>query len=174
MLADEDGQGEAMPTIRNREHARRSGRGALITIKVVHTLVWLSVESCVAYLLYAGFAKRSDRRAAIAGAVVTIECTVFIANGLRCPLTDVAESLGDDHGSVTDIYLPPWLARNLPAIHVPLVILTIVLHLGNLRRRASRTTDAATPARTFRAAPGPPPPPGVARPDPVHCCTRRA
>lgn len=74
-----------MPTIRNREHARRSGRGALITIKVVHTLVWLSVESCVAYLLYAGFAKRSDRRAAIAGAVVTIECTVFIANGLRCP-----------------------------------------------------------------------------------------
>jgi len=60
----------------------------------------------MAYLLYAGFARRSGRRAAIAGAVVIAECTVFAANGLRCPLTDVAESLGDDHGSVTDLYLP--------------------------------------------------------------------
>lgn len=69
MLADEDGQGETMPTSGNREQPRRTGAArtsrALIAIKVVHTLVWLSVESCVAYLLYAGFAKRSDRRAAI-------------------------------------------------------------------------------------------------------------
>jgi hypothetical protein len=140
-----------MPATGNREHPRRTGpartSGALIAIKVVHTLVWLSVESCVAYLLYAGFAKRSDRRAAIAGAVVITECTVFIANGLRCPLTDVAESLGDDHGSVTDIYLPPWLARNLPAIHVPLVILTIVLHLRNLCRPLTCRSPAEYPAR---------------------------
>ncbi len=114
----------------NRERAS----GALAGIRLLHTLVWLSVESCMAYLLYAGFAKRSGRRAAIAGAVVIAECTVFLVNGLRCPLTDVAESLGDDHGSVTDIYLPGWLARNLPAIHVPLLVLTIVLHLRNLRR----------------------------------------
>jgi hypothetical protein len=122
-----------MPTTGNRARAKRAG-GALTAIRLLHTLVWLSVESCMAYLLYAGFAKRSDRRAAIAGAVVVTECTVFLANGLRCPLTDVAESLGDDHGSVTDIYLPAWIARNLPAIHVPLLILTIVLHFRNLRR----------------------------------------
>ena len=108
---------------------------ALTAIKTIHTLVWLSIESCMAYLLYAGFARRSDHRAAIAGAVVAGECAVFAANGLRCPLTAVAESLGAEHGSVTDIYLPTWFARNLPAIHVPLLILTVFLHRRNLRRR---------------------------------------
>jgi hypothetical protein len=108
---------------------------ALTAVRVIHTLIWLSIESCMAYLLYAGFVRRSDRRAAFAGAVVVGECAVFAANGLRCPLTDVAESLGAEHGSVTDSYLPAWFARNLPAIHVPLLILTVILHRRNLRHR---------------------------------------
>ena len=112
---------------------------ALTAIKTAHTLVWLSIESCVAYLLYAGLTRRSDRRAALAGAVVVGECAVFAANGLRCPLTDVAESLGAEHGSVTDIYLPTWFARNLPAIHVPLLALIVVLHRRNRRGRRTPT-----------------------------------
>ena len=71
------------------------------------------------YLLYAGFVKRTDRRAAVAAAVVGGESLIFAANGFRCPLTDVAESLGAEDGSVTDIFLPRWFAHNLPAIHVP-------------------------------------------------------
>ncbi len=89
------------------------------------------------YVLYAGLAKRTDRRAAIAAAVVTGESLVFAANGFRCPLTDVAESLGAEHGSVTDIYLPAWFARNLPAIHAPLLVLAVFLHGRNLRRRST-------------------------------------
>jgi hypothetical protein len=42
-------------------------------------------------------------------------------NGFRCPLTDLAEPFGAEHGSVTVCYLPAWFARNMPAIHVPLV-----------------------------------------------------
>jgi predicted benzoate:H+ symporter BenE len=110
---------------------------ALTAVRAIHTLVWLSIESCMAYLLYTGFARRSDCRAAVAGAVVLGECVVFAANGLRCPLTDVAESLGAEHGSVTDSYLPTWFARNLPAIHVPLLIVTVILHRRNLRHRKS-------------------------------------
>lgn len=68
------------------------------------------------YLVYAGFAKRSDRRAALAAAVVGGESVLFAANGFRCPLTDVAESLGADDGSVTDIFLPA-LVRSQPARH---------------------------------------------------------
>ena len=44
--------------------------------------------------------------------MIAAESLVFVANGFRCPLTDVAESLGAEHGSVTDIYLPAWFARN--------------------------------------------------------------
>jgi hypothetical protein len=112
-------------------HASR----ALVAVKVVHTLAWFSIEACMVYLLYAGFAKRTDRRAAVAAAVVGGETLIFAANGFRCPLTDVAESLGAEVGSVTDIFLPRWFAHNLPAIHVPLMLLTAFLHLRNLRQR---------------------------------------
>jgi len=114
--------------------ARHSG-AALTVIKVVHTLAWFSIESCMLYVLYAGFARRSDRRAAIAAGVVAGEILVYTANGFRCPLTGVAEHLGAQRGSVTDLYLPQWLARNLPAIHAPLIVLATFLHGRNLRQR---------------------------------------
>ena len=103
-------------------------------IKSVHTLAWLSIESCVLYILYAGFARRSDKRAALAGAVVTGEALVFAGNGFRCPLTGLAERYGAESGSVTDIYLPRWFAHNMPAIHAPLLVLIAYLHLRNLQR----------------------------------------
>lgn len=90
----------------------------------------------MAYLLYAGFRGQTDRRAAAAAAVVGGETLVFAGNGFRCPLTPIAQRLGDPHGSVTDIYLPRWFAHNLPAIHVPLLVLAIALHTRNARRRA--------------------------------------
>ncbi len=105
----------------------------LVAIKVIHTLAWCSIESCMIYLLYAGFAKRSDRRAALAAAVVGGESLIFAANGFRCPLTRLANSLGAGSGSVTDIYLPGWFAHNLPAIHAPLIVLAAFLHRRNLR-----------------------------------------
>jgi hypothetical protein len=55
--------------------------------------------------------------------VVGAESLIFVANGFRCPLTEVAERVGAEQGSVADIYLPRWFARNLPAIHVPPILL---------------------------------------------------
>jgi len=108
-------------------------RAALQAVKLVHTLVWFSIESCMIYVLWAGFRRQSDRRAAIAAGVVASETLVFLGNGCRCPLSPLAEHLGAERGSVTDIYLPRWLAHNLPAIHVPLIMLAGYLHGRNLR-----------------------------------------
>ncbi|HVS05793.1 MAG TPA: hypothetical protein VHK65_06460 [Candidatus Dormibacteraeota bacterium] len=107
------GQGEYPP----ERPLPRASRQALVAIKGLHTLAWFSIEACMIYLLYAGFARRSDRRAAIAGAIVGGESLVFAASGFRCPLTSLAERLGARRGSVTDIYLPKWFAHNLAAIH---------------------------------------------------------
>ena len=108
---------------------------ALTLIKAAHTLAWFSIESCMAYVLYAGAARRTDRRTALAGAVVAGECLVFAANGFRCPLTQLAEKIGAADGSVTDIWLPRWFARNLPAIHAPLLAAAAYLNGRNLRER---------------------------------------
>lgn len=111
-----------------------SHRG-LVALKVAHTLLWAAVEVSMAYLLYAGLKRRSGRSVAVAGAVVAGESVIFLANGARCPLTRMAESMGAERGSVTDIFLPRWFARNLPAIHVPLVVLATLLHWRSVRAR---------------------------------------
>ena len=117
-----------------RPSGRAKGSGAALTaIKLVHTLAWFSIESCVVYVLWAGFTGRSDRRAAIAAGVVAGESLIFATNGLRCPLTQIAERVGAERGSVTDIYLPRWFAHNLPTIHVPLIVLAVWLHARSLR-----------------------------------------
>lgn len=115
------------------EHRRRTPPPVrprrLALIRGAHTLAWASIEACVGYLLWSGATGRSDRRAAVAAAVVGGECLVFAADGFRCPMTGLAEAAGAASGSVTDIYLPAWFARNLPAIHVPLLALIGWLHL---------------------------------------------
>ena len=121
----------------------------LAAIKLIHTIVWFSIESAMAYVLWSGFTRRSDRRAAIAAAVVGAETLVFAANDFHCPLTEIAEHLGAEDGAVTDIYLPGWFARNPPAIHVPLIVLAAYLHGRNLRE-----ADVGSCARGYAATLG--------------------
>ncbi|MGO9781127.1 MAG: hypothetical protein ACLPKE_25460 [Streptosporangiaceae bacterium] len=116
----------------------------LTLIKAAHTLAWFSIESCMAYVLYAGAARRTGRGAALAGAVVAGESLTFAANGFRCPLTQLAEQVGAADGSVTDIWLPRWFAHNLPAIHVPLLAVAAYLNGRNLRDRQRRTQPTTT------------------------------
>ena len=137
------------PTIAPQVRARR-----LVLIRGVHTAAWFSIESCVGYLLWAGATGRIDRRAGAAAAVVAGECLVFAADGFRCPLTGLAERAGATSGSVTDIYLPAWFARNLPAIHVPLLVLIGWLHGRTLYRRRVQGPAEASGSTGQRERPG--------------------
>lgn len=101
---------------------------AVVAVKAVHTGIWFAVEAAFVYLLWTGVTGRRGRGVTVAGGIVVAESVVFVANGFRCPLTEVAVSMGADAGSVTDIYLPKWFARSLPAIHTPLLALAAWLH----------------------------------------------
>jgi len=126
----------------------------LALIRSVHTAAWFSIESCVGYLLWSGATGRSDRRAGVAAAVVAGECLVFAADGFRCPMTGLAEAAGAVSGSVTDLYLPAWFARNLPVVHLPLLVLIGWLHARTLRRRIpSSTAGRRTGSRAGLSAP---------------------
>lgn len=113
-------------------------RTLLRAVRVFHTIAWFTIEACMLYVLWSGIRGRSDRRAGLAATVVGLETLVFAANGFHCPLTAVARNLGDSTGSVTDIYLPQWVARHLPAIHVPLIIIAVILHWRNVSARRRR------------------------------------
>jgi hypothetical protein len=59
-------------------------------------------------------------------------CSPAAGSAARSP--ELAERYGAQSGSVTDIYLPKWLAHNMPAIHAPVLVLMTYLHARNLRR----------------------------------------
>ena len=113
----------------------------LRAIKSFHTFAWFTIEACMVYVLYTGIRGRTDRKTGAAAVVVAGETLIFAANGFHCPLTAVAQNLGDVHGSVTDIYLPHWFARNLPAIHVPLIVVAVLLHWRIWRNNAVRDSQ---------------------------------
>ncbi|MGP4032349.1 hypothetical protein [Pseudarthrobacter sp. 1C304] len=125
---------------RNASRQLSDARRAFLlrAVKAFHTVAWFSIEACMVYVLYAGARGRTDRSVGLAAGVVTAETLVFAANGFHCPLTAVARHLGDETGSVTDIYLPRWFARNLPGIHVPLILAAVLLHWRNYRAAGGR------------------------------------
>lgn len=138
---------------RDREALRGWRPASLVAIKTVHTLAFFSIGSCLAYFAYSSLAKRSDRRAAVAGAVVTGETIVYALNGFRCPLTSLAERLGSEHGSVADINLPPWIEAHLPEITGPIFAGAVLLHARNIlrsRREHSTALPEIVPANGLR------------------------
>ncbi|MCW8846607.1 MAG: hypothetical protein OQK99_12295 [Gammaproteobacteria bacterium] len=82
---------------------------ALVTIKVVHTLVWALFAGCILAIPLMSWLGR-HRAAAWLVAIVACECIVLVANRMRCPLTSVAARYTDDRRTNFDIYLPQWLA----------------------------------------------------------------
>jgi hypothetical protein len=83
----------------------------LITIKIVHTLVWAFMASCILAIPIAAM-QGHFRAAAILSGIVLIECLVLALNQCRCPLTDMAGRHTDQRADNFDIYLPLWLARH--------------------------------------------------------------
>ncbi len=80
-------------------------------IKTLHTLVWGLLVSVILVIPWFVFRERW-RAAGILIAIVLTECVVITANGMRCPLTDIAANYTTNRAPNFDIYLPTWLAAN--------------------------------------------------------------
>jgi hypothetical protein len=106
----------------------------LFGVKAAHSLIFLVLQSMIVYLVYTGLRGRTDRKTAVVAGVIGVECAIYAGNGFRCPLTGLAEDLGAERGSVTDIFLPQWLAANVARIYGPMFALALWLHYRNLRR----------------------------------------
>ena len=83
----------------------------LVSIKLLHTVVWALLAGSVVCIPLFTFWKRL-RTAKFLSLVVWIECAVLGLNGGRCPLTDVAARYTPDRAPNFDIYLPLWLAEH--------------------------------------------------------------
>jgi hypothetical protein len=107
----------------------------LVGVKTVHTIAFFIIAGAIAVVFGDGLRARPTRRTGAAAAIALTECAVFAANGFVCPLTPVAERLGAKRGSVSDIFLPDVVARNLTWIATPILVGGLAMNVAALRGR---------------------------------------
>ena len=74
---------------------------------------------CLAYLLYACITATFNVPVIIAIASILLNGVLLLLNHGRCPFTTLAENQGAEKGSVTDIFLPDCIARNIFRVSFP-------------------------------------------------------
>jgi hypothetical protein len=106
-------------------------------IKVVHTLIFWVLSLCVVYALLSGILGYITLWTWIAVGLVLIESVILSVSGWTCPLTLLAERLGAERGSVSDIFLPRWFAdRIFPICGTTFGVAVAILLLRVLRQSA--------------------------------------
>ena len=68
--------------------------------------------ACLFYILYCAITRTYDWTLLLALSVILIEGLALMLNRFQCPLTTLARKYGDEKGTITDIFLPTWCARN--------------------------------------------------------------
>jgi len=64
-------------------------------------------------MLYCGITQTYNWILLLAISTIVIEGLALLINKGRCPLATFAEKQGAEKGSVTDIFLPDWIARHV-------------------------------------------------------------
>lgn len=109
------------------EDAHDAVKITIFHIKLVHTVVFWILSLCVLYALFSGVADRVTAWTWVAVGLVLVECVVLVLSGWTCPLTILAERQGAMRGSVSDIFLPTWLADRIFPICGTLYGIALVL-----------------------------------------------
>lgn len=103
----------------------------LFVIKVVHSIVFWFQVACLAYLAYAGVTRSFGWPLLVPIGSILLNGLLLLLNHGRCPFTTLAERQGAARGSVTDLFLPDWAARNV----FPVSTALFALELGTLAVR---------------------------------------
>jgi len=77
----------------------------LTAIKALHTVVWAFLAAAIVALPFLAL-QGAFRWVAIFSVVIFVEGVVLLANGWRCPMTDLAAKYTADRSSNFDIYMP--------------------------------------------------------------------
>ena len=82
-------------------------------IKFVHSILFWLMVFCLFYILYCAISRTYDWTLLTAIGIIILEGLSLVFNRWECPLTTLAEKYGAEKGSVTNIFLPAWCARNV-------------------------------------------------------------
>ncbi|MBT8283984.1 MAG: hypothetical protein HKO75_01260 [Flavobacteriaceae bacterium] len=99
----------------------------LLTIKIIHTVIWLFFVVVIFYVLYSGITGKVNTYTWIAIALVIGEGLTLLIFKMFCPLTLMARKYSDSDKDNFDIFLPNWLAKNNKLIFTSLFVVGVIL-----------------------------------------------
>jgi hypothetical protein len=140
--------------VRSIRHDPQRVTASITLIKVAHSLIFVSMAASILYTFYSGLTNRISRLTTMSIAAVIGEGLIFLMHKGRCPLTDLVEDLGSEHGSVSDIFLPTRFAARIPILFSPLFAIGLAaIGARRVRRQPVVATLSATVAALFLAIP---------------------
>jgi hypothetical protein len=101
----------------------------LVTIKLIHTAIWIFFNVVIFYLLYAVLVNKIDKWVWIGLLLIVLEGLVLLIFKNVCPVTIAARKYSDSSRDNFDIYLPEWLARYNKQIYTSIVGIIVIILL---------------------------------------------
>ena len=102
-------------------------RHKLFIIKFTHSVIFWWQVVCLGYLLFVCIKATFNILVLLAIISILLNGLLLLLNKGRCPFTSMAEKKGAKKGSVTDIFLQDWVARNIFRIATPLFIIELII-----------------------------------------------
>jgi len=106
---------------------------ALAVIKAAHTAAFAVIAGCIVLFTWDSIRGREGRRVVVTSAIAIGESAIYASNNQVCPLTPLAEELGAESGTVTDLYLPNALSERIPLLGGSLLLIGLVFRVVGRR-----------------------------------------
>lgn len=100
---------------------------SLAVVRAVHTAIYVVVATACLALLYAGITGASGPWLWAVIGLVVAECVVFVASGMKCPLTAVAVKYGATPETGFDTYFPERCTRHTLTVFGPMILVAFAL-----------------------------------------------
>jgi hypothetical protein len=101
----------------------------LSVIRTTHTAIYIVMATSTLLLVYAGATGDSGWWLWAALGLLAIETVVFVGNGMKCPLTDLAVRHGATSGRVFDTFLPERATRYTFRVFGTLMVIGLIMLL---------------------------------------------
>jgi len=103
----------------------------------VHTAAFALISGSILVFTWDAIRGRGGQRSLVAAGIAITETVIFGSNNQVCPLTPLAEELGAESGTVTDIYLPRAVSDRIPMLGGSALVLGLAIQAARWWGRRS-------------------------------------
>ncbi|HEY7969537.1 MAG TPA: hypothetical protein VID95_06035 [Candidatus Limnocylindrales bacterium] len=95
------------------------------------------IAGCISVFTWDSIRGHGGRRSTLTAGIAIAETLIYGSNNLVCPLTPLAEELGAESGTVTDLYLPRAVSDRIPLLGSSALLVGLAFQIRWASRRRS-------------------------------------